>query len=139
MGNINTSIEKLSKTQLVDLDLSGQIHGARLNLLNLKSLREAKEKGTLENPTKFPRFKVFHNWFGEVDLVENNCINITFFGPYYDLQMAMKVYGLCPSIEWDFTETPVSQLAEYSMLFLSNSLASIEIKFQFPHYKAISP
>ena len=46
MGNINTSIEKLSKSQLVDLDLSGQIHGARLNLLNLESLREAKEKGT---------------------------------------------------------------------------------------------
>ena len=110
MKNINFSTKKLSKTQLVDMDLCGQIHGARLDLLNLESLRDSKE---ISRVSDFPRFNVFHNWFGEVDLVQGNCINITFFGPYYDLRMAMQVYGLCSSIKWDFMETPVSQLEEH--------------------------
>ena len=113
MGNTNASIKKLSKAQLVDLDLNGQIHGARFDLLNLQSLRKAKENDSSERASKFPRFNLFNNWFGEVDLLEGNSINITFFGPYYDLQMAMQVYGLRSTIQWDFTETPVSQLEDH--------------------------
>ena len=78
----NKSIKELSKDELVDLDLRGQIHGARLNLTNLQSLLEAKAKGNMETLYTTPevelppeynrmaRFNVFDQFFGEVDLLE---------------------------------------------------------------------
>ena len=72
----NKSIKELSKDELVDLDLRGQIHGARLNLTNLQSLLKAKAKGDMEmlwmtsGSSKLARFNVFDQFFGEVDLLE---------------------------------------------------------------------
>ena len=80
-GSDNT-IGELSKDELVDLDLRGQIHGARLNMQNLLSLLEAKAKGNMETLYTTPqvqlspehprmsRFNVFDQFFGEVDLVK---------------------------------------------------------------------
>ena len=78
----NSSMKKLSKSELVDLDLRGQIHGARLNMQNLLSLLEAKAKGNREmlyttpeveiSPgyNRMARFNVFDQFFGEVDLLQ---------------------------------------------------------------------
>ena len=78
----NKPIKELSKDELVDLDLRGQIHGARLNLTNLQSLLEAKAKGNMETLYTTPqvqlspehprmaRFNVFDQFFGEVDLLQ---------------------------------------------------------------------
>ena len=78
----DTSMKKLSKSELVDLDLRGQIHGARLNMQNLLSLLEAKAKGNREmlyttpeveiSPgyNRMARFNVFDQFFGEVDLLQ---------------------------------------------------------------------
>ena len=97
----------LSKTELVDMELRGRIYGARFDVLHLESMLEARKKGLRD-----PHFKLFKNWFGEVDLLEGNNINVTYHGAFYDLKVAMNSYGLCPSIDWDFTETPNSQIEE---------------------------
>ena len=106
MKTENTT-KPLSKSEIEEMELRGKIYGARFDILHLEAIFEAREKGLRD-----PHFKLFKNWFGEVDLLQDKSINVTYYGAFYDFKVAMQSYGLSPSIDWDFTKTRDSKIDE---------------------------
>ena len=102
---IKNTIKPLSKSEIEEMELRGKIYGARFDILHLEAIFEAREKGLRD-----PHFKLFKKWFGEVDLLQDNCINVTYYGAFSDFKVAMQSYGLSPSIDWDFTATTDSKV-----------------------------